>query len=284
MAGAIKVVYPAFSVVYSTPARGRGGGFRSTHCELARADRICKLLIRAGTTASRLGPVTASVFVFSHFEAAPRGEADVASETAFLAIGQQRHSGGRAGAAAYGALIYLGCLPEGRRPAVLFRMRRTPSDAGSSAADARANGGTLARIHDAARGFAASHNAATGSTSTSTARPLSWILSLKGLKRPFAPGWSIWQRDCSLAWLSGTDFLDTLPRRCHATMPTLRCREPTPDRPVFFDFDESVPGYLAHDIAGLSPQLCDVRAKASNASWHAFMEGYRRSATCRSGF
>jgi Ser/Thr protein kinase RdoA (MazF antagonist) len=43
---------------------------------------------------------------------------------------------------------------------------------------------------------------------------------------------------------------------------------------VFFDFDESAPGYLAYDIA-VFLWCCVIFERKGHAFWHAFVEGYR---------
>ena len=43
---------------------------------------------------------------------------------------------------------------------------------------------------------------------------------------------------------------------------------------MFFDFDESGPGYLAYDIAAFLHN-CVAFEQKQHASWHAFVAGYR---------
>jgi Ser/Thr protein kinase RdoA (MazF antagonist) len=83
-----------------------------------------------------------------------RGEADVASETAFVAYLDQAGIPVAAPVpATNGTLFGAAQLPEGRRPAVLFRYAEGRTPLWDSTADARANGVTLARIHRAANCF-----------------------------------------------------------------------------------------------------------------------------------
>jgi hypothetical protein len=96
-----------------------------------------------------------SRFIFRLSKRRLRDDADVRTETGFLAhFGPDRHTGG----CRYSFL-------EGERPAVLFRYAEgRPSQARTSLTDARANGVTLARIHEVAGGFAAAKTGATSWT------------------------------------------------------------------------------------------------------------------------
>src|SRR6266700_1473970 len=154
--GAIKVDLPSIPVLYSTPLAGAVADFVSTHYDLPGSIE-CKLLLRGWNDTFEIRTKDGERFIFRISKRRARGDADVASETAFLAY---LDSEGIPVAAAVpvrdGSLFTSAFFPEGRRPAVLFRYAEgRPSRARSSAADARANGMTLARIHDAAGGFAA---------------------------------------------------------------------------------------------------------------------------------
>jgi Ser/Thr protein kinase RdoA (MazF antagonist) len=81
----------------------------------------------------------------------PRGEADVASETAFLAyLDSVGAPVATPAPTRNGALFMLGHLPEGWRPIVLFHYAEGRDPKADSPDDARAQGITLARIHAAA--------------------------------------------------------------------------------------------------------------------------------------
>jgi Ser/Thr protein kinase RdoA (MazF antagonist) len=277
MAGAIKVATPTFPVVYSTPRADAVADFVSAHCDLPGPIE-CRLLIRGWNDSFEVRAGDGARFVFRVSKLRARGEADVASETAFLGFldGQ-----GIPVAAAVplrdGALFTSVVLPEGRRPAVLFRPAEgRPSEAASSAADARANGVTLARIHDAARGFAAGDNGRYRlDLDHLLHRPLSWILSLKGLKCSVRTGLvdlaarlsaRVAERD-GLSWTRCHGD-------CHGYNANIALQGAHAGQAVFFDFDESGPGYLAYDIA-VFLHNCVMFERKHHASWHAFMEGYR---------
>ena len=84
MAGAIKVAYPSFPVVYSTPRADAVADFVSTHYDLPGPIE-CKLLNRGWNDSFEIRTGDAERFIFRISELRARGEADVASETAFLA-------------------------------------------------------------------------------------------------------------------------------------------------------------------------------------------------------
>jgi Ser/Thr protein kinase RdoA (MazF antagonist) len=154
MARSDKVGSP--QVVYSTPSAAMVADFVSTHYDLP-GSLNCKLLYRGWNDIFEVRTESSERFIFRLSKRRLRGDADVASETDFLAYLDGK---GVPVAAAIpmrdGSLFASTCFPEGQRPAVLFRYAEgRPSRARSSTADARANGVTLARIHDVAGGFAA---------------------------------------------------------------------------------------------------------------------------------
>jgi Ser/Thr protein kinase RdoA (MazF antagonist) len=276
MAGAIKVAIPSFPVVYSTPRTDAVADFVSTHYDLPGSIG-CKLLNRGfnDTFEVRSG---VERFIFRVSGRRARGEADVASETAFLAY---LDSQGIPVAAAVpmrdGALFTSAFFPEGRRPAVLFRYAEgRPSKARGSVADASANGVTLARIHDAAGGFAASDNGRYRLDSDHLLhRPLSFILAIEGLSDSVRTGLvdltgrlsrALAERD-GLSWTHCHGD-------CHGYNAHIALHGANTGQAVFFDFDESAPGYLAYDIA-VFLWCCVIFERKDHAFWHAFIEGYR---------
>lgn len=206
-----------------------------------------------------------------------RGDADVPAETAFLAY---LDAAGAPVATARptrdGALFTEMILPEGPRPAVLFRYVEGREADYSSADDARLQGAALARIHNAADLYAQREEGR-------------YRLDLDHLlRRP-------------LAALFELDFVTDETRRCLTqleerlsrrveTMGDLawtRCHGdwhggnsriatdgPHKGQAVAFDFDDGGFGYLAYDLAvHLWAQTSFGRKKY--AVWRAFIEGYR---------
>jgi Ser/Thr protein kinase RdoA (MazF antagonist) len=148
---------PSLPVVYSMPSAAAVADFVSTHYDLP-GSIDCRLLYRGWNDIFDVRTKNGKRFVFRISKRRARGDADVASETEFLAYldGQ-----GIPVAAAVpmrdGSLFTSAVFPEGERPAVLFHYADgRPSRATSSIGDARANGATLARMHNVAGGFVAS--------------------------------------------------------------------------------------------------------------------------------
>ena len=142
--------------LYSTPRAEAVADFISAHYDLP-GSIACKLLRRGFNDTFEVRTEDGARFIFRISTRRARGEADVASETAFLAhLDREGIPVAAAVPLRDGSLFTSARFAEGQRPAVLFRYAEgRPSQAGTSAADARANGVTLARIHDAAGGFAA---------------------------------------------------------------------------------------------------------------------------------
>jgi Ser/Thr protein kinase RdoA (MazF antagonist) len=276
MAGAIKVAAPPFPVVYSTPRAGAVADFISTHYDLP-GPIGCKLLNRGfnDTFEVRRG---VERFIFRVSAQRARGEADVASETAFLAhLDGQGIPVAAAIPTRDGSLFTSAFFPQGRRPAVLFRYAEgRPSNARGSAADARANGVTLARIHDAAGGFTAGDEGRYRLDSDHLLhRPLSFILTIEGLSDSVRAGLVDLTRRLSSA-LAERDGLSCTYCHgdCHGYNANIAQQGAKAGQAVFFDFDESAPGYLAYDVA-VFLWCCVIFERKDHAFWHAFIEGYR---------
>jgi Ser/Thr protein kinase RdoA (MazF antagonist) len=271
------VAHPSFPVVYSTPRADAVADFVSTHYDLP-GSIACKLLNRGFNDTFEVRTKDAERFIFRVSARRARGDADVASETAFLAY---LDSQGIPVAAAVpmrdGSLFTSAFFPEGRRPAVLFRYAEgRPSKARGSVADARANGVTLAQIHDAATGFAAGDEGRYRLDCDHLLhRPLSFILAIEGLSDSVATGLvdlaarlssTVAERD-GLSWTHCHGD-------CHGYNAHIALEGSRAGQAVFFDFDESGPGYLAYDLA-VFLWCCVIFERKDHAFWHAFIDGYR---------
>jgi Ser/Thr protein kinase RdoA (MazF antagonist) len=277
MAGAIKVAYPSFPVVYSTPRADAVADFISTHYDLA-TPIDCKLLNRGLNDTFELRTRDGERYIFRVSGRRARGDADVASETAFLAyLDSQDIPVAAAVPMRDGSLFTSASFQEGRRPAVLFRHAEgRPSQARGSVTDARANGVTLARIHDAASGFAAGDNGRYRLDCDHLLhRPLSFILAIENLSDSVATGLvdltgrlssAVAERE-GLSWTHCHGD-------CHGYNAHIAQQEAKAGQAVFFDFDESAPGHLAYDVA-VFLWCCVIFERKDHAFWHAFTEGYR---------
>jgi Ser/Thr protein kinase RdoA (MazF antagonist) len=270
-------VVPSLPVLYSTPLAEVVADFISTRYDLP-GPLECKLLRRGWNDTFEVRTKGGERFVFRISKRRARGDADVASETAFLAYLDRE---GIPVAAAVplrdGSLFTSVFLSEGQRPAVLFRYAEgRRSQAGSSAADARANGVTLARIHAAAGGFAASDKGRYRLDHDHLLhRPLSSILVLVDLGDSVRTGLVDLTARLSTA-LAEWDGLSWTRCHgdCHGYNANIALQGPQAGQAVFFDFDESGPGYLAYDLA-VFLWCCVSFGRKQHAFWHAFIEGYR---------
>jgi Ser/Thr protein kinase RdoA (MazF antagonist) len=275
--GAIKVAHPSFPVVYSTPLAGAVADFVSTHYDLP-GPLECKLLHRGWNDTFEVRTKNGARFIFRISKRRARGDADVASETGFLAY---LDGEGIPVAAAIptrdGSLFTSAFFPEGQRAAVLFRYAEgRPSQARSSAADARANGVTLARIHDAAGGFAAGDKCRYRLDCDHLLhRPLSFILAIEDLSDSVRTGLVDLTGRLSSAVAKRNGLSWTYCHGdCHGYNAHIAEQGPQAGQAVFFDFDESGPGYLAYDLA-VFLHSCVIFERKQHASWRAFLEGYR---------
>jgi Ser/Thr protein kinase RdoA (MazF antagonist) len=275
--GAIKVASSSIPVLYSTPLAEAVADFVSTRYDLP-GSLECKLLIRGWNDTFEVRTKDGEHFTFRISKRRARGDADVASETAFLAYLDRE---GIPVAAAIpmrdGSLFTSAFFPEGQRPAVLFRYAEgRPSQAGNSAADARANGVTLARIHDVAGGFAASDKGRYRLDRDHLLhRPLSAILALEDLSDSVRAGLVdlTGRLSSALAEWDGLSWT-RCHGDCHGYNANIALQGPRAGQAVFFDFDESGPGYLAYDLAVFLWNSV-LFGRKQHAFWHAFIEGYR---------
>jgi len=268
---------PSLPVLYSTPRAQAVADFVSAHYDLP-GPVACKLLRRGWNDTYEVRAGEGDRFVFRISKRRVRGDADVAWETAFL-----RHldQAGIPVAAAIplrdGSLFTAISLPEGQRPVVLFRYAEgRPSQAGSSTADARANGVTLARIHDVAGGFAAGDKGRYRLDHDHLLqRPLSSILAIEGLDVSVRTKLVDLTARLSAGLAERDGLCWTLCHGdCHGYNANIALQGAHAGQAVFFDFDEGGAGYLAYDIA-VFLHCCVMYERRQHASWHAFMEGYR---------
>jgi Ser/Thr protein kinase RdoA (MazF antagonist) len=264
-------------ILYSTPRADAVADFVSTHYDLPWPVE-CTLLHRGFNDTFEVRTKDSERFIFRVSARRARGDADVASETGFLAyLDREGIPVAAAISTRDGSLFTSAFFPDGRRPAVLFRHAEgRPSQARASAADARANGVTMARIHEAAAGFAAGDKGRYQlDTDHLLHRPLSAILAIEGLSDSVTAGLAdltarlsaaVAQRD-GLSWTHCHGD-------CHGYNAHIALQGANAGQAVFFDFDESGPGYLAYDLA-VFLWNCVIFERKGHAFWHAFMEGYR---------
>lgn len=211
------------------------------------------------------------VFRLSHHRA--RGAADVRTETAFLS--HLARSGVPIAAPVQtntGELFLQGEAREGTREGVLFGALDGRAPEAQSAADARANGGTLARVHDAADEFRPDAPLYRLDLDHLLRRPLARVLDSGVVDSArvrneleiiaVRTGEAIAAFD-NLTWT-----------HCHGDCHGFNARITAQGEAAFFDFDDGGPGYLAYDLSVF------LWAKVSFGRrlipmWDAFVDGYR---------
>jgi len=277
------VASPTFPVLYSTPLAEAVAQFVSVQYDLP-GPLACRLLTRGWNDVFEIHPNGGARSIVRISKRRARGEADVATETAFLAyLDQCDVPVATAIPACDGALFTSAAFPEGERSVVLFRDAGGRLSQGTqSADDARANGATLARIHEAAGGFASGERGRYRlDLDHLMHRPLAAILEVDGLGESVREGLidlvarlsaEVVQRD-GLCWTYCHGD-------CHGYNANIALEGRRAGQAVFFDFDESGPGYLAYDLA-VFLWNCILFGRKQHAAWHAFIDGYRATRELR---
>ena len=206
-----------------------------------------------------------------------RGPADVAAETAFLIYLDALSVPVAVPVVARDDQYFLhAMLPEGRRPAVLFHYIEGRPPLHDDIADARVQGVTLARIHEAAMGFG-------GKTAGRYRldldhllhRPVAAVSQLAALGSDTRERLTAVASRLAAAVMSRADLTWTYCHGdCHGFNARIPVEGPRAGQAVFFDFDDGGFGYLAYDLAvHLWAQTSFGRR--TYAMWHAFVGGYR---------
>jgi Ser/Thr protein kinase RdoA (MazF antagonist) len=261
-----------FDPLYTTPQAGAVAQFIERHYLLTGPFR-CQMLHRGLNDVYLVIAATGKRYVFrlSHHRA--RGSADVATETAFLAhVARLGVPVAAPIPTRDGALFLRGKAPEGNRDGVLFDALDGRVPVATSAADARANGVTLALVHNSAETFRA--NAAF------------YHLDLDHLlRRPLAR-----VLDSGIVEDAGVrDDLENIANRtgmaieafdnlgwtyCHGDCHGFNARITDVGEAAFFDFDDGGPGYLAYDLSVFLWAKVSFGRKLI-AMWDSFVDGYR---------
>jgi len=210
------------------------------------------------------------VFRLSHHRA--RGVADVKTETDFVA--HLCRSGVPVAAPVQtrdGVLFVHSWSPEGVREGVLFRALEGRAPDPGSIADARANGATLAMLHNAAESHCASQPLYRLDLDHLLRRPLARIqefqriisadpiIDLENVARRMAVRI---ERFDGLTWT-----------HCHGDCHGFNARITDAGDAAFFDFDDGGPGYLAYDLSVFLWAKVSFGRKL-HAMWDAFVDGY----------
>ena len=263
---------PDFVPIYSTPEAAGLARFLLAHYALDDP-LTCRLLSRGMNDVYRVAPASGPRYIFRLSHRRARGAPDVATETAFLA--HLRRLGAPVAAAIAtreGSLFLRGDAAEGAREGVLFEALDGRDPVINSAADARANGATLARIHNAAESFQAEAPLYRLDLDHLLRRPLARVLASGVVEEA-----SVRDDLAAIAERTGQriEAFDGLSwTHCHGDCHGFNARISETGEAAFYDFDDGGPGYLAYDLSVFLWAKVSFGRKLI-AMWEAFIDGYR---------
>ena len=263
-------------VTYATATADTVAAFVAAHYDL-QGPVECVLLQRGFNDSFAIRTQDQTGFVLRMSGRRKRGDADVAAETRFLAY---LDSVGVLVSAAVadrtGSLFCEAVMPEGRRPVVLFRHAEGRAPDLDAPEDARAQGVTLARLHDAAERFPGREAGRYRlDLDHLLHRPLANVLALQDIKDETRRYFSELASRLDASVRARPELSWT---RCHGDCHGVNARiitkGPNAGQARFFDFDDGGFGYLAYDLAvHLWAQVSFHRRR--HAMWLAFIDGYR---------
>ncbi|PDS77643.1 phosphotransferase [Rhizobium sp. L43] len=261
-----------FDPLYSTPRVEAVEQFINHHYPLA-GPLSCRLLQRGLNDVYIVVGSNSERYVFRLSHRRARGPADVKTETAFLTHLSQ--SGVPVAApipTRDGSLFVRGSAPEGGREGVLFQAIDGRQPSTTDAGDARANGKTLALLHNAAETFSPDGALYRLDLEHLLHRPLARIRN-SGIVED-AEVRSDLETIAARTAKAIEAFSDLTRSYCHGDCHGFNARINDAGEAVFFDFDDGGPGYLAYDLSVfLWAQVSFGRS--STAMWDAFVDGYR---------
>ncbi|WP_064686260.1 phosphotransferase enzyme family protein [Rhizobium bangladeshense] len=261
-----------FDPQYSTPRIETIGRFIDKHYDLPGPVH-CRMLQRGLNDVYLVMTSTGDRYVFRLSHHRSRGRADLKTETAFLT--HLRRAGVPVAApmpTRDGAFFLQGETPEGTREGVLFREVSGREPDAADAGDARANGRTLALMHDAAQTFSSEgaiyrldlehllHRPHAVIRDSGVVQDADILSDLESIAARTAKAIEACE---NLTWI-----------HCHGDCHGFNARINDRGEAVFFDFDDGGPGYLAYDLSVF------LWAKVSfgrtlTPMWTAFIDGYR---------
>ncbi|MBY5673603.1 phosphotransferase [Rhizobium leguminosarum] len=261
-----------FNPLYSTPQVADIEQFIHRHYPLA-GPVSCRMLQRGMNDVYLAVASSGERYVFRLSHRRARGPADVRAETAFLAhLGQSGVPVAAAVPTREGSLFVDGVAPEGVRQAVLFREIGGRKPDAADAGDARANGKTLALLHDAAEIFQPDGELYRLDLEHLLHRPLARIHDSGVVEDADVRGDL---EDIAARTAQAIEaFADLTSTYCHGDCHGSNARINDAGEAVFFDFDDGGPGYLAYDLSVFLWAQTSF-GRRSTAMWDAFVDGYR---------
>lgn len=165
-----------------------------------------------------------------------------------------------------------GGSPEGVREGVLFRALEGRAPDAARAADARANGVTLAMLHNAADSFCASQPLYRLDLDHLLRRPLARVQEFRSVVNANA---STDLENIAARTAERIGTFDGLTwTHCHGDCHGFNARITDAGDAAFFDFDDGGPGYLAYDLSVFLWAKTSFGRKL-HSMWDAIVDGYR---------
>ncbi|MGO7550004.1 phosphotransferase enzyme family protein [Rhizobium leguminosarum] len=261
-----------FNPLYSTPQIAAIEQFIDRHYPLA-GPVSCRMLQRGLNDVYLAVASNGERYVFRLSHRRARGPADVRTETAFLAHLSQ--SGVPVAApipTREDSLFVEGDAPEGVRQAVLFRAIEGRKPDTADAGDARANGKTLALLHNAAETYQPDGALYRLDLEHLLHRPLARICD-SGVVEDAEVRSEL--EDIAARTAKAIEaFGDLTSTYCHGDCHGFNARINDAGEAVFFDFDDGGPGYLAYDLSVFLWAQTSF-GRRSTEMWDAFVDAYR---------
>ncbi|KAA0701162.1 kinase [Neorhizobium sp. P12A] len=261
-----------FRPLYSTPQPDAVAEFIEKNYAI-EGPISCRMLQRGLNDVYLVVGKNTERYVFRLSQHRARGPADVKSETAFLThLSQSRVPVAAPIPTLDRAFSLQAQAPEGLRSGVLFKALDGREPHASDLGDARANGKTLAMLHNAAEVFP--HDGALYRLDLEYLlwRPLARIRE-SGIVED-AEVYADLERIAGDTGKAIEAFGNLTWTYCHGDCHGFNSRINEVGEAVFFDFDDSGPGYLAYDLSVFLWANVSF-GRNSTRRWGAFIEGYR---------
>ncbi|WP_413711341.1 phosphotransferase enzyme family protein [Rhizobium sp. Rhizsp82] len=233
----------------------------------------CQMLERGLNDVYRITGQNAERYIFRLSQHRARGPADVRSETAFLT--HLARSGVPVAAPIEtrdGRFFVETDAPEGPRPGVLFQALDGREPDAADLDDARAHGKTLAMLHNAAESFSAEEARYRLELDYLLWQPLARIGQSGLVEDPDV--FKEFERLAEETSNAIKAFGELTWTYCHGDCHGFNARIDAAGEAVFFDFDDSGPGYLAYDLSVFLWANVSF-GRSSTRRWSAFIEAYR---------
>jgi len=261
-----------FTPLYTTTRAESVAQFVAERYQLA-LPLDCRTLNRGFNDTYLIIAATGERYIFRLSHRRARGAADVETETDFVThLDRSGVPVAMPVPTRDGTLFVRGQSSEGVREGVLFRYLGGRAPDTASTADARANGVTLAMLHNAADSYAAAAPQYRLDLDHLVRRSLARIHDSGVMDDAGA------RADLDAVAARTARAIETSDRlmwtHCHGDCHGFNARILEGGEAAFFDFDDGGPGYLAYDLSVFLWAKV-IFGRKQFAMWDAFIDGYR---------